>query len=384
MHCRSEADIVEEIVDVILRKINPNTLYVTKYPVGLDSRVNYITKLLSSGTEGVIKFGIYGMGGVGKTTFAKALYNQLLQESFQGSCFLANVRENSGTAKGLASLQKQLIQDVIKSKTAFDFHNVDQGTNLIEARICSIKVLVVFDDLDNEKQVESLVREFALGSVVIITTRDERILDKIEVEPRYRYMLKELDEAESLELFNLHAFGNATPDETLKVLSADILRHANGLPLALELFGSYLYEKPEVAWRFYIESLEQAPNNSIEESLKISLNALESENPMLKSIFLDVACFFIGWNRQRVVQILGTYYSSYADHTIDILKKRCLITINLNDELRMHDLLQDMGRNVARNNDPDDPGKHSRLWVSKDISHILKTHQVTSLYICTK
>lgn len=46
------------------------TLDVAKYPVGLDSRVEGVTTLYSRGTRGVIKFGIYGMVGVGKTTLA--------------------------------------------------------------------------------------------------------------------------------------------------------------------------------------------------------------------------------------------------------------------------------------------------------------------------
>ena len=51
MHCRSEADAVEDIVEAILVEINPNTLDVAKYPVGVDSRVKCITALLGSDTE---------------------------------------------------------------------------------------------------------------------------------------------------------------------------------------------------------------------------------------------------------------------------------------------------------------------------------------------
>ncbi|XP_074373854.1 disease resistance-like protein DSC1 [Apium graveolens] len=182
----------------------------------------------------VIRIGIYGMGGLGKTTLAKALYNQLLLGSFKGNCFLANVSEVSGT-EGLETLQQQLINDVLKTKKKLEVHNVDEGIKLIRDRICSTKVLVVIDDLGHHKQFEALVGPFASDSVVIITTRDEAILDKVKVQPKYRYMLKELNDAQSLQLFNQHAFGNATPNNTLVLLSKDILRHAGGLPLALEV-----------------------------------------------------------------------------------------------------------------------------------------------------
>ncbi|XP_074357077.1 TMV resistance protein N-like [Apium graveolens] len=373
---RSEADIISEIVEEILLDINPRALDVAKYPVGLDSHVKGITSLLSSDTKGVTKIGIYGMGGVGKTTLAKALFNELLLRNFNGSSFLANVREIWGTIKGVETLQEQLINDVLKSKKKVTINNVDQGTKLIAARICLTKVLMVIDDLDDSKQFDSLVGPFAPGSVVILTTRDEEILDKIEVETKYRYRVNELDDAEALELFCQHAFGNTKPESTFMILSKDILRHAGGLPLALEVFGSYLYKRSEVGWKSYIGKLQRIPNSSIQQRLIISLDALESDDPMLKKIFLDIACFFIGKKKESVLEIMDTYYP-YTDHNIDILRKRCLLSINDRDELRMHDLLQDMGRETARNNSPDEPGKHSRLWVTKEIYTVLKKHEGT-------
>ncbi|XP_063938296.1 TMV resistance protein N-like [Daucus carota subsp. sativus] len=373
----SEADIVNEIVDDILLKINPNILDVAKYPVGLDSRVKVITSMLSSGTQGVTKIGIYGMGGVGKTTLAKALYNQLLQGNFQGFSFLANVRETSGTTIGITSLQQQLINDVLKSKTIVQVHNVDQGTSIIRARISLIKVLVVIDDLEHHKQYESLVEPFDSGSLVIITTRHEELLDSVEVEPRYRFMVNELDNAESLTLFTRHAFRNTKPNKTLMVLTKEILRHAGGLPLALEVFGSYLYKRPEIGWQYFVEKLRQRITNStIQQRLVISLDALESDDPMLKKMFLDIACFFIGRIKEDVVNIMETYYL-YADHNIDILRKRSLLTINSKNQIGMHDLLRDIGREVSCNNSPDEPGKHSRLWASKDVFNVLKNHKGT-------
>ncbi|XP_063938664.1 TMV resistance protein N-like [Daucus carota subsp. sativus] len=371
---RCEAHIVNEIVEEILRKINLKALEVAKYPVGLNSRVECLMTLLSSDTEGVYRIGIYGMGGVGKTTLAKALYNQLLLRGFQGSCFLANIREVSKTVKGIVSLQQQLINDILKSKTRVKIHNVEEGTKSIREIICSAKILVLIDDIDELEQYESLVGPFASGSIVIITTRDEEILDKIEVESRYR--VNELDDAESLALFTQHAFEKAKPDNTFMVLSKDILRLAGGLPLALKVFGSYLSMRSEVGWKSYIEKLQRHPNSTIQHKLLISLDALESDDPMLKKMFLDIACFFIGRKKIEVVEILKTYYS-YVEHNIDILDKRCLLTTNDRDELRMHDLLRDMGREVARNNSADEPGKHSRLWASKDICIVLKKHKGT-------
>ncbi|XP_074359467.1 uncharacterized protein LOC141698600 isoform X2 [Apium graveolens] len=367
--------------------MNPKTLDVVKYPVGLDSRVEEIMSLMSTDTLGVINIGIYGMGGIGKTTLAKALFNQLLLGgNFEGSCFLANVRDASTNYKGIESLQQKLINEVLKSNKTVEVHNVEEGAKLIRERICLAKVLVLVDDIYDRNQFESLVGPFASGSVVIITTRDEEMLDKIKAEPRYRYKVTELNDQESLSLFSKHAFENGGKDNTLMILSKDIISLAGGLPLALEVFGAYLSTQHSVVgWRSYIQKLQRDPDSTIQQKLKISLNAVELEDPLLKQIFLDIACFFIGNVKDEVVEIMDTCYL-FADHNIDILKKRCLLTIRRNmygpDRLEMHDLLRDVGRDIARNNSANDPGNYSRLWAVEDIYEVLENQTGTKAIEC--
>lgn len=365
---------------MVLLEIKPNVLSVPKNPVGLDPRLDNIRKLLSSSIEeGVVKIGLYGMGGVGKSTLAKALYNQLLREgTFKRSCFLGEVREASLRADGLVHLQKKLLSEVSRSKKKFEFDHVEEGIKFISDRICSQKVLLLIDDIDDCKQYESFVGTFASGSVVIITTRNKQILEKIGVETKYISQVKVLNEAESRILFTQHAFGSATPaDNSLKVLIDKILSLANGLPLALKVFGGHLFTvSDQEVWISYIKDLEQNPASNIKEQLVISLEALKFENGKLEKLFLDIACFFIGRKRKEVVDILETYYPN-VNTKIDTLKKRCLLDDDESDDtLKMHELLRDIGRDVVRNNSDDEPGKYSRLWLTKDICRVLKNRKV--------
>jgi uridine kinase len=67
--------------------------------------VQDITSLLRVGANDVRMVGIWGMGGTGKTTISKAIYNQFFH-SFEGKSFLANIRETSKQPDGQVRLQE--------------------------------------------------------------------------------------------------------------------------------------------------------------------------------------------------------------------------------------------------------------------------------------
>ncbi|XP_074356719.1 disease resistance protein Roq1 [Apium graveolens] len=183
------------------------------------------------------------------------------------------------------------INNVLKRKD-ITIDNADQEIELIKARICSIKVLVVIDDLDKLEPLKYLEGSFALGSVVIITTRYEDLLDKIQVKAKYK--VNQMDEDDSLQLFTQHAFRKDGIPDTFTELSNKVLKHAGGLSLALRIFGSTLHAKLENKWEWFIEQLKEAPIKDIEKNLMISFDALKSgADTSLRKIFLDIALLWI-------------------------------------------------------------------------------------------
>jgi F0F1-type ATP synthase beta subunit len=121
--------------------------------------------------------GIFGVGGIGKTTIVKAIYN-LIAYQFEDHCFLANVRENLKREYDLVQLQETLLSEIL-GETSLKVRNVDRGINVIKQRLCSKRVLLVLDDVNQLIQSETLSGErdwFGLGSRIIITTRDEHLL----------------------------------------------------------------------------------------------------------------------------------------------------------------------------------------------------------------
>ncbi|CAJ1952850.1 unnamed protein product [Sphenostylis stenocarpa] len=107
-----ESKFVKRIVEEILSKLNRTYLSVAKHPVGLDPPVNDIKSLLETGLDDVRSIGIYGIGGIGKTTVAKAVYNHIANQ-YEGSAFIANVRDVSSQRFGIVRLQEALLSGVL-------------------------------------------------------------------------------------------------------------------------------------------------------------------------------------------------------------------------------------------------------------------------------
>ena len=367
VRCRHEAKVVEEIVGKILDKLTSTYSIVHKDFVGINSRMKELVNLLGMGLNDVRFIGIWGMGGLGKTTLARVVYDRF-RHRFEGSSFLANVREEC-RKHGLAHLKKQLLSDILSERN-IDFSNVQWGSNVIEKRLCYKRVLIVLDDVDQLDQLEALAGErvwFGRGSRVIITTRDQHLLIEHDVVEAKIYKAKELNSDEALQLFSRKAFKKDHLLEGYVELSKEAICYAQGLPLALEVLGSFLKGRKPDAWKSALGRLKEAPQKKILDTFQISFDGLEETE---KKIFLDIACFLKGEDKDLVINILRTpHYMPSID--IDVLVEKSLITI-LGRNLWMHDLLQKFGRQIVHNESPEQPGSRSRLWLKEDVLHVLK------------
>ncbi|XP_061370926.1 disease resistance protein RPV1-like isoform X2 [Gastrolobium bilobum] len=363
----NQAKVAKLILEEVLTKLDNTLLSITEFPVGLETRVGEVIGLLENQSSKVCMLGIWGMGGSGKTTTAKAIYNQI-HRKFEGTSFIENIREVcEKDSRGYIDLQEQLISDVLKTKVKI--HSIAMGTTVIERRLCGKRALIVLDDVNEFEQLKALCgnrKWIGSGSVLIVTTRDVRLLNVLKVDHVHR--TKEMDENESLELFSWHAFREASPREDLIELSRNIVAYCGGLPLALEVLGSYLYERTEQEWRSVLSKLEIIPNDQVQEKLRISFDGLRDD--MEKDIFLDICCFFIGKDRDYVTDILNGC-GLHADIGLTVLIERSLIKVEKNNKLGIHALLRDMGREIVRESSAKNPEKRSRLWFQEDVLDVL-------------
>ncbi|KAL2329127.1 LOW QUALITY PROTEIN: hypothetical protein Fmac_022554 [Flemingia macrophylla] len=216
--------------------------------------------------------GIYGTGGIGKTTLAKALYDSIYK-NFQGSSFILNVRETSKQSNGLEFLQRSLLANILEDNE-INVKSKEEGIRTIKDRLCLKRVLIVLDDISNIEQLNNLAGErnwFGLGSRIIITTRNKHLLNG-GVEKRYE--MKFLDNQESLELFCHCAFKQSYSKPNYEDMSNRAVHSCKGLPLALKVLGFHMVGRQLDEWKDAPDTFEKSPHEDVQRVLRISYDSL--------------------------------------------------------------------------------------------------------------
>ncbi|XP_049379043.1 TMV resistance protein N-like isoform X1 [Solanum stenotomum] len=353
---------IEQIVDHISSKFCKSARFLSYLQdvVGINAHLEELKSLLQIKIDDVRIVGIWGIGGVGKTTIAKAFFDTL-SDQFKAACFLADVKEKTRNNQ-LYSLQNTLLSELLKKKDYVN--NKYDGKCMIQSRLCSMKVLIVLDDIDERDHLEYLAGDvgwFGNGSRVIVTTRNKKLIeDSDEI-----YEVHTLPDHEAMQLFNQHAFKKEVPDECFKKFSLEVVNQAKGLPLAIKVWGSMLHKKGIDKWEKIVDQIKKKSNLEIVEKLKISYDGLEPEE---QKIFLDIACFFRGHDRKQVMKIVESYDFG-AEYILDVLIDKSLVFKSEYDDIEMHDLIEDMGKYIVKMQK--DSGEPSRIWNVEDFEDVM-------------
>ncbi|KAL2342408.1 hypothetical protein Fmac_003693 [Flemingia macrophylla] len=368
---RPEHTLVVKIVEDILRKLKIDSICdLQDGIIGIDNNIAKIRSLLHLESPDIRFLGIWGMGGIGKTTIARQIYHKLALK-FRSSSLIFNCQKEI-EKHGVDHIRNKYSSELLDEK------HLSHISSFSIKRLKQTKVLLIIDDVNNSDHLQDLIGghgNFGPGSRIIVTSRDVQVLNNAKADEIYE--VKEMDFQDSLKLFSLNAFKQNHPEETYMDLSVKVLSYAKGIPLALKVLGSLLHGKTREEWESQLQKLKKIPEKDILEVLKLSYDGLGEDQ---KNIFLDMACFYGGYEEILAAQTLDDC-GFFAKIGMAVLKDRCLISA-WEGKIVMHDLIQEMGQNIVRQECVKNPGKRSRLWEVEEIEQVLRKNKGTDAIEC--
>ncbi|XXG52505.1 hypothetical protein AAC387_Pa03g0820 [Persea americana] len=354
-----------------------------------EEKEKIVTLLLSTqlGDEGehenVSAFVIIGMGGIGKTTLAKLVFNNnSVQNHFKLKMWIC-VSDNFD----IVGLGNEIIQRATGHNPSLS--NVEELQCRLRETLSEKRFLLVLDDVWNEEpekwyRLRDLLMCGGRASRIVITTRSEKvafIMSKIQP-----HILKCLSEDDCWSLFSQRAFGNPTEEAlhpNLVPIGREIVKKCDGNPLAVTTLGGLLcFERGEHKWEFVKDSemwnLADENEHQILPALRLSYNHLK---PHMKQCFAFCALFpkdyimekelliklwmangFIPTKRGMELEDIGNEIfvelvmrSFFQDVNVNVRVQKLTRngkywrTSKNMTTFRMHDLMHDLAQSVMKN-----------------------------------
>ncbi|KAM1701754.1 disease resistance RPP13-like protein 4 [Malus sylvestris] len=261
--------------------------------VGLEGDASKIKQWLFEADKGILAIGVVGMGGLGKTTIAQKVFNdRKIEERFERRIWVSVSQKFD---------EEQIMRSILRNLGDASVGD-DKGELLkkINEYLLGKRYLIVMDDVWSLDVTWWLRIYEALpkgnGSSVIITTRIEKVAQKMGVKEARSHWPKCLSKDDSWLLFRKIAFaenGGECMYPELENVGKEIVEKCKGLPLAIKAVGGIMLCKPSRyhEWRRIADHFrdELAENdNSVMASLQLSYDELPS---YLKSCFLCLSLY---------------------------------------------------------------------------------------------
>ncbi|KAG4149751.1 hypothetical protein ERO13_D05G353000v2 [Gossypium hirsutum] len=301
--------------------------------------------------EEVSKIGVWGMGGVGKTTIMKHIHNDLLKEQRFERVIWVTISKEFNVMK-----VQDDIADALKLKEDWP----RKGDKLRRAAILSEmlknagKHVLILDDVWDKVSLEEVGIPEPSGSngcKLVLTTRSEHVC---------KYMgckvitVKPLSEEEAFILFLNKVGPNIVQSPTIMPTLKLVVKECAGLPLTIVVVaGTMKGEDNPLIWKNSLRELKERIGKvegveaEVIERLKFSFDPLKDEK--VKYCFLHCALYQICWIEEGFIDDMGTR-QEMKDKGQVILKKledNCLLENSSSEEMTIHDAVRDMALSIT-------------------------------------
>ncbi|XP_052300777.1 probable disease resistance protein At5g63020 isoform X21 [Citrus sinensis] len=330
--------------------------------VGLQSQLEQVWRCLVEESVGII--GLYGMGGVGKTTLLTHINNKFLESPTSFDCVIwAVVSKDLRLEKIQEDIGKKigLVDDSWKSKSVEE-KALDIFRSLREKRI-----VLLLDDIwervDLTKVGIPLSGPKNTTSKVVFTTRFVDVCGSMEADKKFQVAC--LSEEHAWELFRKKV-GEETleSDHDIVELAQTVAKECGGLPLALITIGRAMaFKKTAEEWSHAIDVLRTSASEfaglgeKVYRLLKFSYDSLQNET--IRSCFLYCCLYpedygILKWD--LIDCWIGEGFLEESDrfsaenqgyYIVGTLVHACLLEEMEDDKVKMHDVVRDMALWIA-------------------------------------
>ncbi|KAL5974833.1 hypothetical protein ACLOJK_031505 [Asimina triloba] len=325
---------------------------------GLSSVESTLKRVMAAlGDENNRIIGVWGMGGVGKTTVVKNLNNQLMGTQHFSKVIVVIVSKDVDINR---------VQDDIASRLGLTFHNGSSRASQLNNRLKREKFLLILDDVWEKLDLNAVgvpSGDNLLVSKIILTTRKRNVCHKMETQTDVEVDVLRNDEAKKL--FTEKA-GDVFGDPALHEIAVNVLLECGGLPLAVITVGTALKGKTEFqVWENALVQLREAAPVDIEDMedkvykpIRLSYELLREE---LKPGFLfcclypddydiEIDRMIKQWMGEGILEDAGDLdITINRGHSwVAELKASCLLLDGrVEGSVRMHDVVRDVGIYIA-------------------------------------
>jgi Leucine-rich repeat (LRR) protein len=354
---------------------------------GLERYVERVETLVTSeGSHADPQYvGVWGMGGVGKTLLLKIVYGSpRVRCHFHRAKFIwCTVGQTPNIMALYRTLSVELGLEPEENANPYDYKVK------LHSEFRWNRVFLVLDDVWQDKAFDSLDLAKGKGSVTLLSTRNQSLLERASPCIRQEHMAP-LSKEDSWRLFCVHAF---TPPSNvpceLKALAQSMAEECQGLPLALKVIGRAMFGKisPELQWEPLLKKLresrmqERTVEEELYEHLKLGYDVLSEDDRRLKDCFLYFAAFaedswisfheiLWGWIGEGLVP--GNGGDDPRADAFSLLNKLWRLSfiernVEVSDEenflaFKVHDVMRDLAFYILKNDSGTSPAKQLYLY----------------------